>query len=105
VLDQAIAGGLVKGFKIDTCSNLEPEPNKVNGRGKQIIDAEPNITIATAKIQKNEPEDPEEGGRLFYSQMWVKGLPLQFIIDSGSQKNLISVEVVMQLGLPTTPHL
>jgi len=36
--------------------------------------------------------------------MWVEGSPLQFIVDSGSQKNLISVEVVKQLGLPTTPH-
>ena len=36
--------------------------------------------------------------------MWVKGLPLQFIVDSGSQKNLISAKVVKRLGLPTTPH-
>jgi hypothetical protein len=36
--------------------------------------------------------------------MWVKGTPLHFIIDSGSQKNLISVEVIKWLALPTTPH-
>eukprot|EP00253_Pinus_taeda_P028566 PITA_28566 len=36
--------------------------------------------------------------------MWVKGSSLQFIVDSRSQKNLISVEVVKQLGLPTTTH-
>jgi hypothetical protein len=36
--------------------------------------------------------------------MWVKGTPLHFIIDSGSQKNLISVEVIKWLDLPTTPH-
>jgi hypothetical protein len=36
--------------------------------------------------------------------MWVKGTPLHFIIDSGSQKNLISAEVIKQLGLSTTPH-
>jgi len=36
--------------------------------------------------------------------MWVKGSPLQFIVDSGSQKNLISAEVMKWLGLPTTPH-
>ena len=36
--------------------------------------------------------------------MWVKGSPLQFIVDSGSQKNLISVEVVKRLGLLTTAH-
>eukprot|EP00253_Pinus_taeda_P020767 PITA_20767 len=87
-----------------TCSDLEPEPNKGDGKGKQIIDADPSAIVTTAKIQKNEPEDPEEGERLFHSQMWVKGSPLQFIVDSGSQKNLISVEVVKRLGLPTTPH-
>jgi hypothetical protein len=36
--------------------------------------------------------------------MWVKGTPLHFIVDSRSQKNLISVEVVKQLRLSTTPH-
>jgi hypothetical protein len=46
------------------------------------------------KIQKKEPEDPEEAEELFPSQMWVKGFPLQFIVDNGSQKNLISVEVM-----------
>jgi hypothetical protein len=45
-------------------------------------------------IQKEEPEDPEEVECLFHSKMWVKGSPLQFIVDSESQKNLISVEVV-----------
>jgi hypothetical protein len=36
--------------------------------------------------------------------MWVKGVPLHFIVDSGSQKNPISVEVVKQLNLSMTPH-
>ena len=36
--------------------------------------------------------------------MWLKGAPLHFIVDSGSQKNLISAEVVKRLDLPTTPH-
>jgi hypothetical protein len=71
-------------------------------KGGQIIDAEPTATIATATIQPE--EDPEEGERLFHSQMWVKGTPLHFIVDSGSQKNIISEEVVKQLYLPTTPH-
>jgi hypothetical protein len=58
----------------------------------------------TTAIQPEEPTDHEEGECLFHSQMWVKGTPLHFIVDSGSQKNLISVEVVKQLGLSTTPH-
>ena len=94
----------LKAFESDACSDSEPEPDKGDGKGKQIIDADPSATVATAKIQKNEPEEAEEGERLFHSQMWVKGSPLQFIVDSGSQKNLVSTEVVKQLGLPTTPH-
>jgi hypothetical protein len=94
----------LKASESDACSDSESEPNKGNDRGKQIIDAEPNATVATTKIQKEEPEDPEEAECLFHSKMWVKGSPLQFIVDSGSQKNLISIEVVKQLGLPTTAH-
>jgi len=37
--------------------------------------------------------------------MWVKGSPLQFIVDSGNQKNLILAKVVKRLGLLTIPHL
>eukprot|EP00253_Pinus_taeda_P030860 PITA_30860 len=36
--------------------------------------------------------------------MLVKDSPLQFIFNNGSQKNLISVEVMKQLGLPTIAH-
>ena len=68
----------------DACSDSESEPDKVNEKGKQIIDAEPNATVSTTKIQKEEPEDLEEAERLFNSQMWVKGSPLRFIVDNGS---------------------
>jgi hypothetical protein len=36
--------------------------------------------------------------------MWVKGTPLHFIVDRGSQKNLISADFIKRLALPTTPH-
>jgi len=36
--------------------------------------------------------------------MWVNGSLLQFIVKRGSQKNLISAEVMNQMGLPTTTH-
>ena len=36
--------------------------------------------------------------------MWVKGSPLWFSVDNGSQKNLISVYFMKLLGLPTTTH-
>jgi hypothetical protein len=49
-------------------------------------------------------EEPEEEERLFHSQMWVKGDPIHFIIDNGSQKNLISEKVIKRLNLLMTPH-
>ena len=94
----------MRASELDACSDSESEPEKGNDKGKQIIDAEPNATVATTKIHKEEPKDPEEEERLFHSQMWVKGSPLQFIVDNGSQKNLISVDTMKWLGLPTTAH-
>jgi hypothetical protein len=48
----------------------------------------------TTTIQPKEPIDPEEGECLFHSHMWVKGTLFHFIVDGGSQKNLISPEFV-----------
>jgi hypothetical protein len=95
----------VKASESDVDSDSEPELE----RGRQIIDAEPSATVATTKLQPGEPDEPEEGERLFHSQMWVKGTPLHFIIDSGSQKNLISAEVIKRASpannaAPTTLH-
>jgi hypothetical protein len=66
----------LKDSESDACSDSESKPNKGNDRGKQIIDAEPNTTVATMKIQTEEPEDLEEADHLFHSKMWVKGSPL-----------------------------
>ena len=85
--------------------NPDLEADSKNIDRRQIIDVDPTTIVATTTIQPEEPIDPEEGEHLFHSQMWVKGTPLHFIVDSRSQKNLVSAEVVKQLGLPTTPHL
>jgi hypothetical protein len=69
-----------------------------------IIDVEPSATVATTKVQPSEPEEPEEGECLFQSKMWVKGALIHFIVNNGSQKNLILAEVIKQLDLPITPH-
>jgi hypothetical protein len=61
---------------------------------RKIIDADPTAIVVTTSIQPEEPIDHEEGESLFNSQMWMKGTPLHFIVDSGSQKNLISVEFI-----------
>jgi hypothetical protein len=95
----------LKASKSEEDSDSESNPEG----GKWIIDVEPSATITTTKVQPSEPEEPEEGEHLFHSQMWVKGAPLHFIVDSDSQKNLISVEVIKQVGpvddtTPTTLH-
>jgi hypothetical protein len=88
----------------DKESNLDLESNSENTCRRQIINANPTVIIATAIIQPKEPADPEEGEHPFHSQMWMKGTPLHFIVYIESHKNLISAEVVKQLGLLTTPH-
>jgi hypothetical protein len=90
----------VKASELDAGSDSKPKPK----RGRWIIDAEPSAIVSTTKLQPSELDKREEGERLFHSQMWVKGTPLHFIIDSGSQKNLISAEVIKWLSLLTTPH-
>jgi hypothetical protein len=88
----------------DKESNPDSEFDSGNTGKRQIIDVDPTAIVTTTTIQPEEPTDPEEGEHLFHSQMWVKGTPLHFIVDSGSHKNLISTEVIKQLGLSTTPH-
>jgi hypothetical protein len=90
----------VKASESDAGSNYEPEPEK----GIQIIDAEQSAIVATMNLQPGKTDDLEEGERLLHSQMWVKEIMLHFIVDSGSQKNLISTKVVKQLALLTMPH-
>jgi hypothetical protein len=45
----------LKASELNASSDSESEPDKGNERGKQIIDEEPNATVATMKIQKKEP--------------------------------------------------
>jgi hypothetical protein len=45
------------------------------------------------KIEQNLKDEPEEGEYRFHSDMWVKGTPLHFIIDSSRKKNLILEDV------------
>jgi hypothetical protein len=90
----------VKASESDAGFGSDSEPKM----GRWIIDVELIATIATTKDQPSEPNDPKEGECLFHSQMWVKGTPLHFIIDSSSLKKLISAEVFKQLDLLTTSH-
>jgi hypothetical protein len=68
----------------DKESNPNSEFDSENTSRREIIDVDPTTTFTTSTIQPEEPTDIEEGEHLFHSQMWVKGTPLHFIIDSGS---------------------
>ena len=41
---------------------------------------------------------------MFHSQMWVDGKPLHFIVGSGRQKKLNSMEIAKRLNLKMTRH-
>lgn len=53
----------MKVLELDLDSNSDSETDKRN----QIIDAEPSATVATTKIQPEDPEEPVESERLFHS--------------------------------------
>jgi hypothetical protein len=53
--------------------NLESKYDSKNTGKRQIINVDPTAIVTTATIQPEEPTDPEEGGHLFHSQMWVRG--------------------------------
>jgi hypothetical protein len=71
--------------------NIDLESNLENTGRRQIIDADPIAIVTTTTIQPKETTNIEEGEHIFHSQLWVKGTPLHFIVDRGSQKNIISV--------------
>jgi hypothetical protein len=89
---------LSKNSLVLNLKETEPSPNldfdSENIKRRQIIYFEPTATIRTKTIQKEKPEDIEQGEHLFHSQIWVKGTPIHFIFYSRSQNNLISTEVV-----------
>jgi hypothetical protein len=70
----------VKAFELDVGFDTETELEM----GRRIIDMEPSASVATTKLQPDELDEIEEGESLFYSDMWVKGTPLHFIVDSSS---------------------
>ena len=82
---------------------VEPESSPIDSFEQKdndsIIEANPYAIVGTAKVMHREDEE-----RLFHLQMWVDGKPLHFIVDSGSQKNLISIDTTKRLNLKMTRH-
>ena len=76
----------LKAPESDAFFDPEPEPDKGKDKGKKIIHVDPSAIVTTTKIQREDLEDPEEGERLFHSQMWVKGSPLQFLVDNRAKR-------------------
>jgi hypothetical protein len=51
----------------DNEPNPDSKSDSKNIGKRQIIDADPNVIVATTTIQPEEPIDPEEGECLFHS--------------------------------------
>ena len=66
---------------------------------------EPNssLNLMTRKQTTKEDDDPRE--QLFVLKLQVKTSLVDAIVDSGSEKNLISEALVQKLGLKTVKHL
>jgi hypothetical protein len=80
---------------------LDPESYSYSDmeKGNHIINVESIATISTTNIQPDKSEEIEEGDHLFHSQMWVKGNPLHYIVENGSQNNMILTDVIKRLKL------
>ena len=100
---KAVISGQIKSSESDLDSDFKPNATTAYN-GRQIIDAYPTATVATTHIQPEDPEAPKVEEHLFQSHMWVKGIPLHFVVNNNNQKNLISMEVIKRLDLSTTPH-
>jgi hypothetical protein len=73
-------------------------------KGNHIINVESIATISTTNIQPDKSEEIEEGDHLFHSHMWVKGNPLHYIVENGSQNNMILTDVIKRLKLLRTEY-
>jgi hypothetical protein len=68
----------------DKESNPDSESDSENNGKGQIIDTDPTAIVATQQFNQKNQQILKRGSILFHSQMWVKGTPLHFIVDSGS---------------------
>jgi hypothetical protein len=74
-------------------------------KGKSIVDNDSNIGSSCASTSKDDDNSKDrKRNALFHIRVITKQTKVDTLIDSGSQVNLISEEVVKQLGLTTKPH-
>jgi hypothetical protein len=95
----------------DKESNPDSESDYENTSKRQIINANPIAIVTTLTIQPEEPIDPEEGEHLFHSQMWVKGTPLHFVVESighqivGIINNTTPISISHRVASPCQPTM
>ncbi|GKF15925.1 hypothetical protein Tco_0057387 [Tanacetum coccineum] len=63
-----------------------------------------SLMAGPQKNSQNTQVKPDEKEELFIMKIQVKHEVTEAIVDTGSQKNLISATLVRKLGLPTTQH-
>ena len=61
-----LSTAMALGSELDLDSNSEPNSTTAYN-GRQIIDADPTATFATAQIQLEDPEESKVEERLFHS--------------------------------------
>jgi hypothetical protein len=70
-------------------------------KGKTFVN-DSDFGVSCASTSKSNVDDKRNG--LFHIRIIAKHTKIDTLIDGGSQVNLISEEVVKQLGLETKPH-
>ncbi|GJR36292.1 uncharacterized protein Tco_1211976 [Tanacetum coccineum] len=73
---------------------------------ESVQEADKSLFLTTKQKEKasNMKGKPDEKEELFTLNIQVKQEVIEAIVDTGSQKNLISASLVQKLGLTTTPH-
>ena len=72
-------------------------------KGKAFVDSTTNVSYTSTSKSHVISEDSKRC-ELFHIRVISKNTKIDTLIDSGSQVNLISEEVVKKLGLETKPH-
>ena len=90
---------------IGSDSEDEKKISIVAVKGKAIVGNDSNIGFSCASTSKYHDDSKDrKKNALFHIRVITKKTKIDTLIDNGSQSNLISEEVVKQLGLITKPH-
>jgi hypothetical protein len=86
-------------------SDDETKVTVVGLKGKALVGNNSSIGSSCASTSKKHVDlEDDKRSELFHIRVISKQTKIDTLIDSGSQVNLISEEIVKQLGLETQPH-